>query len=505
MNENKLFSVLSRLSVSELNRFIEFVQSPYFNKRNSLKSIIIYVKSFSPNLNHPKLTPLEIWKHLFPDKEYNNTNYHLEISYLFKALEKFLAVNYITHDRYAMNAALLTQLNSKSSYYVYKATIKNFYKQCDEIKIKDVAYFNYKGLLNKCAIDLCSKDGANKIQHLQLEDDCFSFKLIKLKYFIETLIEYFDYIVIHRYADHNANTNWVSAIIIEIENNKTDYFQLPLIYIYYHLYKYHKSICNTFNHLLLLKHILKIKNEISIDSYEKIWSHFLMMINLKGFDGITLNKKNELQIRVFKEIIASRSEHHVWNFQVVSFYATAYQTNEDILFAEHFIANELSHMYKHTQEHVFLIIKTQICFAQKNYKDALYFISQIKIKNAYDYIDINTFKLCILYYHDQCSQVIGAINSFKLYLYRCTACDKQIIESVFRFLKTLNKIAAYSLKYQANPIELFQKILSLKNELEHDSSTVFSYLLLQKIIDDKIQNLEEEDVAVYEINNKKTS
>lgn len=94
MKKDKLLNLLRSFSAKELNRFLDFVSSPYFNKRQILIDFCHYLIDFHPTLSESCLVPERIPAHLLtPGKPKKK-----ELSYLKSDLLK-LAKNFLAHEQ----------------------------------------------------------------------------------------------------------------------------------------------------------------------------------------------------------------------------------------------------------------------------------------------------------------------------------------------------------------------------------------------------------------------
>jgi len=88
MDKTKLIRVLKTLESREIREFKDFLDSPAFNRRQDLKLLF---QSIWPLL-HSELLPAkaEVWAQIYPDKDFDRTQFDLLISYLFQLLKAYL-------------------------------------------------------------------------------------------------------------------------------------------------------------------------------------------------------------------------------------------------------------------------------------------------------------------------------------------------------------------------------------------------------------------------------
>ena len=66
MNNNKLIRLLEKLDRREMTRFLEFVQSPYFNKHQDVIQLTSYLSQIYPDFSDKKCNREVIFRHLYP-------------------------------------------------------------------------------------------------------------------------------------------------------------------------------------------------------------------------------------------------------------------------------------------------------------------------------------------------------------------------------------------------------------------------------------------------------
>ena len=105
MKDRKISIALSSLNIYELNSFIKFVQSPYFNVNQLIAQFTLVISEAIKNGNLPILTPQDVWKQVYNNEPYNNQKFLKLNSDLTKLLETFLA-----QKEFESSASLITNL-----------------------------------------------------------------------------------------------------------------------------------------------------------------------------------------------------------------------------------------------------------------------------------------------------------------------------------------------------------------------------------------------------------
>ncbi|MBX7041282.1 MAG: hypothetical protein K1X85_00135 [Ignavibacteria bacterium] len=84
---------LRTFSSEELERFEQFLSSPYYNKKKTLLTFYKHLRKFAPGFDSPKLERHLIWKSLYKGKDFNYGVMKNLIYELGKLVEKYLQVS----------------------------------------------------------------------------------------------------------------------------------------------------------------------------------------------------------------------------------------------------------------------------------------------------------------------------------------------------------------------------------------------------------------------------
>src|ERR1700740_3030854 len=110
MENSKVFNVLVVLNKWERRALEKFVQSPYFNHQEEVSSLYkILNECIDKDVPFPSKEV--IYKKLHPKQSYNDQQFRLYMSYLFKTIEKFLVVEQIEQDTFLQKLKLMSAYN----------------------------------------------------------------------------------------------------------------------------------------------------------------------------------------------------------------------------------------------------------------------------------------------------------------------------------------------------------------------------------------------------------
>ena len=85
MKKSKLLGLLQTLNSKELRAFKDFVESPFFNKQESLIRMYAYLKKWAPQgFPDKKVDRAVVFQKLFPGKAYDDKEMNYQMSQLLK-------------------------------------------------------------------------------------------------------------------------------------------------------------------------------------------------------------------------------------------------------------------------------------------------------------------------------------------------------------------------------------------------------------------------------------
>jgi hypothetical protein len=152
MNKTSFLEIMRALNKEELKRFEAFLNSPYFNTRNNVIKLFGLIKNHSPEFENKMLDKEELWKKLFPGKEYNYGIIKNIIYDITKLAERFLETEGLNTDETQRMKYLLEKLGEKrlesiffSKYNAYEKnnfqSSKYYYSYYEDyLKLKELRF-----------------------------------------------------------------------------------------------------------------------------------------------------------------------------------------------------------------------------------------------------------------------------------------------------------------------------------------------------------------------------
>ncbi|MBS1516878.1 MAG: hypothetical protein JSS91_02195 [Bacteroidetes bacterium] len=131
MLKSSLLEILRTFTKPELIKFEDFVQSPYFNKKENVVKLFFEIKKYAPVFANENLEKEKVWKSVFPGKEYNYGIMKNLIHDLTKLSESFITIEFTKDDKLENNINLLKTLLERKITKVFSSKIEMIEKIYD--------------------------------------------------------------------------------------------------------------------------------------------------------------------------------------------------------------------------------------------------------------------------------------------------------------------------------------------------------------------------------------
>lgn len=227
MKDSKLIILLKKHSLRKLNKFQEYTESPFFNKRPILAKLCAYLLRLAPDFNdNYRLRKETIYKHLFPDKPFNKTAFNRLMSQLLNLFEGFL-VDYAWRDKTLdRQLLLLEELRLMKMDKHYQSVERKYHKLLAESPLEQIpnAYIQHqfhRELNNK----FITQGGRQYDPNLQQSSD-----FLDIFFLAEKLRIACDMVNRNRVIKANYNCGLIDELLQHLD--KKEYTQTPIIQIY---------------------------------------------------------------------------------------------------------------------------------------------------------------------------------------------------------------------------------------------------------------------------------
>lgn len=227
MKKSRLYCILIQLSTKELREFDDFVQSPYFNKRNNLVKLFQYLQYCLFNNNPPERSIA--FKKIYPKIAYDDTKLRLAMSDLLKLVERFLIQKEQEQNEIAACIQLASAYRQRNLPKQFQRTLRKLRLQQAKQIIRNDEYFNYNYQIELESFEFTSLNQRVTAESLQAISDNIDFAYLALK------LKQTCFLLSHQNIQKaNYRLGLIDEIITYVRTE--NYLDIPAIAIYYYTY-----------------------------------------------------------------------------------------------------------------------------------------------------------------------------------------------------------------------------------------------------------------------------
>ncbi|HQV96502.1 MAG TPA: hypothetical protein PLE29_02520 [Saprospiraceae bacterium] len=474
MKDRKISIALSSLNIYELNSFIKFVQSPYFNVNQSIAQFAQVISEAIKNGNLPILMPQDVWKQVYNNEPYNNQKFLKLNSDLTKLLETFLA-----QKEFESSESLITNLKLEGA---KKRNLENLYSGI----ISEAERLN-KSEYNQSADYYLTK--------YQIEKNLFSLKTenekknekfeITSALNIHDIVENLDiFYVAEKLKLYCTLLSWkkMYKLNIEMENmeeilskaTRAPYNQIPPINIYYTIHLTYIEDENIINYYQLRSLMKKFIHLFPKSEQRNIYQTAISYCINKGNKNIALFHKESFEI--YKEALLNNTlivndEILVTTFRNIVPIALRV---EEFSWAESFIHDYAKYVDEKYRVNAVEFSLARLEFYRKNYGKVLEHLYKVSYEDVWYNLNTKTLQIASYYELDEFDALESLLQSFKMYIRREKSLSTDRKTHYLHLIKFTSALMKINHRDQ-------QKLLKLKNEIETTQGVVSKPWLIEKV------------------------
>ena len=436
MKTSKVYTILSSFDRIEQNRLRKYLNSPYFNKNQSITDYFeLLVKHI--NLTKPK-EPLKehFWAKLFEKEAYDDVRFRKLNSDLLRLIEGFLAQQIYEENPLHKATYLIEAVGQKKLEKLYNSTMKTARRLSEMQYYKPGSYYFYQYLIEKNYYSLkrstLDRSGKSNVEDIINNLDRF-YLSEKMRYYLETKMR-------ETVLSHEYKILFIDEILSHLD--KYSYEDVPSIAVFYQLFLTLND-ANNETHFYKLKEIINKNIELfPIDEAKEIYTlainYCINKIN-KGSKSF-LNEFLELNEDMLSKDILEEGELSPWKFRNIV--TVALRTGK-FNWTENFIdiyKNKLASEYR---ENAVTFNTAVLSFYQKKYEEV---IAQLQFVEYDDFTyNLNSKAMLLQSYFelDELEPLYSIMESFRTFLSRKKNIPldrKKSFIDLIRFVKKLTKI-----------------------------------------------------------------
>jgi hypothetical protein len=438
MRNTKLYSILEHFDKYEQNRLRKYLQSPYFNKNQTLIDLF---ELLTEDANSEKKKEIEkeiVWTLLGLKSPYDDVRFRKYYSDLLKLVEGFLAQQVYEADPVQQATDLLKAVGQKKMEKLYNSSVKtarhlslsqpwrhaqhylqqyeievNFYHMM-EFETKRGARTNVEEIANN--LDAFYLSEKLRIYASVLTQQTFVSQQYKMR-LIEEILEY-----LNSHKDHEDTP--AVAVYFQVLRTVTDQDNLE------HYYRLKE---------LLDQHGLLFPKHEAMELYGSALNYCIRQINHgnQSFLDELFILYNQL---IDKEIIFLNDELSPWDFRNIVVIATRLKKFE---WTENFIINFSPKVPEAYRSNAVSYNLAQLYFHQKKYDKVIEQLRNVEYEDVSYNLNSKTMLLMTYFETDEYEPLYSLFESFRTYLNRqkdITPDRKESFKNLIKFTKKLTKI-----------------------------------------------------------------
>ena len=451
MEKSKLVFLMSSLTKIEVEQFIDYVKSPFFNKKKQQVKLASYLKKCHPEYPQARLTKVEVFKKLYPGEVYDDNRMRYEMSDLTKLLEDFLAFQNYKQNSILNEINLLQSLSNKKLDKYFEQTHKKAISKLEDQQSKNSMHYFHFYQLNNLADQHFSQKGERKFD-INIQNASHYLDLFYLSQKLRNCCSMADR---QKFLASKYDVNFLEELNTMLE--KVNFQNVQDIEVYDKLYQFinkENSDQDFYKIIDLLKtHVdfLEFNDQKEIFMYlinycarkirggDENFVETTLELYLNGIQSKVLFEEGFLSPWTFKNIVSLglRSKQYLWVKQFISEYSDSIkpQFRQDAL---NFNLADLS-------------------FHQNEFKQTLSFLNQLKYSDIYYKINGRVLLLKTYFHLDEMNPLLSGIASFTIYLKRNNQITKDVKKSYLNFCNLLFRIV------KAKPQKRFMVLEKIKN------------------------------------------
>lgn len=437
MKGSKLHSILSHFDKYEQNRLRKYIQSPFFNRDETL--VILY-DVLLDQINKPENELLEkegIWKKLKLNKPYDDVRFRKYSSDLLKLIEGFLSLAVMEENQLYQNAMLMEAIRRKRIKRLYSSTLNNIKKMMEEEPYKNADYFYSlyqveKGFYSLTELETKRSDVSN-VEQISKNLDFF--------YLGEKLRLYCEALSRRNILAHNYQILFAEEVINIVKSNLEFFAEIPPIAVYYQIYLIYTEPDNE-DHYYKLKTILSkyaghfppevAKSEL----YMSAQNYCIRKTNMGN-----QNFLKELFIlyreMLDKNIITSDGTLSPWYFKNIVQCALHLKEFD---WVEQFIISYKDFLPSDFRDNAYTYSLAQVYFYQKKFDKVIQQLQTVEYGDFTYSLGSKSMLLATYYETDEIEPLFSLFESFRTFLNRNKDFPKDRKESYLNLIKFTKKL-----------------------------------------------------------------
>ena len=437
MNNTLLFELVSALTLRERQEAEKWLRSPVHNEREDILRLFVFLQE---QLFYLQLLPdrEQVFRHLYPDKAFDDQPLRLVCSYLLQCLEEWLSWRQWQHQNKGKGIHLLEDYRTRGldKHFVRQERKQRALLNKQPIRNHQFHFSSYQ--LEQELYLYQSRQGRGQALNFQAQEKALQLAFMSYKLRLACLS------TAHQRV---SGANYAVALLPEILalSQQEPYCHEPAVAIYYHVYQMYQEADSAaaFRQFeqLLLAHVSSFPTHEARD---------LVLLGI-NFCIRQINKKGNAY---FKEALDLYRQGLANDLLLEDGYLSAFTYSNIVMIAiksgeldwvAHFIEHYRTQLEPRRREGIYALNAARLAYHQGNHRQALLLLHQFSDRDFIHTLSAKIIQLKIYYEAGDYQLLSSHIRNTRAYLRRITqdSYHKQIYVNIFSLTDQLLKLPPY--------------------------------------------------------------
>lgn len=468
LRQHNLISILKSVSEEELKNFKKFIYSPFYNNLEKIKELFHILKQFYPEFTSENLNTKEIFRKLYPDRNYNHSTVTNLISKTQKLAEEYLITINLQKNSFKKNEFLLKEYFSRNLKQLTNKIIFTAEESAQDAIDSNFFFSSYNNYIYK--VNYIVNYGMN---NQKKSNDIFSDSLLKgninfINYFVmELMSNYINSVIVLSSVDTQGFKPKFDKIISDL-NIEALIKNIEPFNKYGYILNLYLKLVKTFSDLGKIESYFEYKKEIfkTIRKLDKddLYFHYSKMISYCSLrKGKNINFDFQKEIFELCEVVL-QNEYYINStskFLQINLYKIIINSAialEKYDWLKNFISQYHKKVTPRLQKDAENFGLANLNFATGNFNDCL--TSLNKIRENIFILEIRAMKLIIFYNLSYFNEGLNDLKSFQKFIKNNKSFTQQRRQTLINFLTYMDKLFLYKIANRKSDIGYYRKKLT---------------------------------------------
>lgn len=403
------WEVIRQMSSQETRDFQTFLASPYYNTRQDMCDLFDFLAKKKKAIR--PLTKNEVFKKVFPQKPFTEQEMRLLLSYLYRLLEKFLAVQNFHKNESSERKSLLSVFKQRNLNRHFRKTLNQAQKLHENSNQQHPEHYLEAYYLEREEYDILSSVGRTQELNLQQVEDNLDSAFISFKLRQACLARAHEAVFNTQY-----NIRLLQALL---EIAQADDFQKnPAIVIYYYCYRALYDVPTEENFRLFREKLIELR---PFFPQTEIRTLYLLAIN---YCIKQINKAKQSYLKEALDLYKSGLENDLLlennrlsRFAFNNIVGIALHLDE-YDWTEKFVQEYSQNLKIEYREAAFNLNSARLEYARKNYDNALVYLQKADYRDIISNMTAKILQMKIYYESDEFDLLYNHLKTMEMYVRR---------------------------------------------------------------------------------------